>query len=276
VLASSSVKTAAAQVAGAGRVTAAGLDTTSFGQVYNFDWVGMRRGDLTTLGPGDVLLERDTARAAGLRVGAPVRVTSPDGVGATLTVRGIYSDHALLRGLALPLQAFDQLFHQDRLQRLEQALSDLPGVVVRSERQLADEASGRVNGILVLFYALLALSGVMALLGILGALTLSVHERTRELGLLRALGMTPAQARALIRDESLITAAIGTLTGAALGLGLGWVISRALSSEGIVFAVPWPQLGMVAAVGLAVGVVAALAPAARAARIDLLTSLSYE
>jgi putative ABC transport system permease protein len=293
VLASSSVKTAAAQVAGAGRVTAAGLDTTSFGQVYNFDWVGMRRGDLTTLGPGDVLLERDTARAAGLRVGGPVRVTSPDGVGATLTVRGIYSDHALLRGLALPLQAFDQLFHQDRLQqvlvklapgadplaagaRLEQALSDLPGVVVRSERQLADEASGRVNGILVLFYALLALSGVMALLGILGALTLSVHERTRELSLLRALGMTPAQAHALIRDESLITAAIGTLTGAALGLALGWVISRALSSEGIVFAVPWPQLGLLAALGLLVGVLAALPPARRAARIDLMTALTYE
>ena len=102
-------------------------------------------------------------------------------------------------------------------------------MLVRSERQLADQASTRLGSVLVLFYGLLAMSAVMALLGMLYALTLSINERTRELGTLRALGMTRAQARALIRDEGLITAATGTLVGAALGLGLGWLMTRALA-----------------------------------------------
>ncbi len=172
-----------------------------------------------------------TCCLSGTRRGPPIygsatasTVASPDGLRATLTVRGVYSDRALLPGLAMPIQAFDQLFHQDRLQQMfiklgpgtdpsavlpqvQQQLGSLPGVVVRSERELAAQVSGRANSVFVLFYALLALTGLMALLGMLNALTLSIHERTRELGVLRAIGMTRRQAMALIRDESLITAA---------------------------------------------------------------------
>jgi putative ABC transport system permease protein len=237
-----------------------------------------------------VLLERDTARAANVRVGAHLRVTSPDGPATTLTVRGIYSDRALLHGLTLPLQTFDRLTHQSRLQEvliklgpdadpsaaaseLRQALSDLPGVVVRSERQLADKASSQLGTVLVLFYALLAMSTVMALLGLLNALTLSIHERTRELGALRALGMTREQARALIRDEGLITAASGTLVGVVLGLALGFAMTREL---GIPFAVPWWQVALPVVIGPLVGVLAAWRPAARVARLDVLTALAYE
>ena len=126
---------------------------------------------------------------------------------------------------------------------------------------------------LVLFYGLLAMSAVMALLGMLYALTLSINERTRELGTLRALGMTRAQARALIRDEGLITAATGTLVGAALGLGLGWLMTRPLA---IPFAVPGWQLALLVAVGLLVGLLASMLPAARVARLDVLTALAYE
>jgi putative ABC transport system permease protein len=152
----------------------------------------------------------------------------------------------------------------------------LPGVVVRSERQLATEASHQVNGVLVLFYALLAMSAVMALLGLLNALTLSIHERTHELGVLRAIGMTPEQARTLIRDESMITAAIGTLIGLVLGVVMAWIVSHALHSEGVVFAIPWPQVGLLLVVGLLVGVLAAGPPAARVARLDVLTAIGYE
>ena len=293
LLALSAIRTADVRLPGAGKVTVAGVDPTSIAQVYHFDWAASPAPDPGALSPGDVLLERDTARAANLRIGDHARLTSPDGVSTTATVRGIYSDRALLRGLALPTQSFDQLFHQSRLQevliklgpdsdpaaaaaQLRAALAGLPGVVVRSERQLADKASSRVNTVLVLFYALLAMSAVMALLGMLNALMLSIHERTREFGILRALGMTRRQARALIRDESLITAATGTLVGVVLGLGLGWIMTRELSSEGIVFTVPWAQLALVIAVGLLVGVLAAIPPAARAARLDVLTALSYE
>jgi putative ABC transport system permease protein len=290
LLAASAIRRAAVQVPGAGRVSAEGVDPSSIGQVYHFDWAASPAPSVGALGPGDVLLERDTARAADLHVGAHVRLSSPGGPSTTLTVRGIYSDRALLHGLALPLQTFNLLAHQDRLQQvliklgpdadpssaaseLRQALSGLPGVVVRSERQLADKTAGQVNTVLVLFYGLLAMTALMALIGLLNALTLSIHERTRELGVLRALGMTRAQARALILDEGLITAATGTVVGTMLGIALGFAMIRAL---GIPFAVQWWQVALPVAVGLLVGVLASWRPAARVARLDVLTALAYE
>ena len=128
----------------------------------------------------------------------------------------------------------------------------------------------------MLFYALLAMSVLMALLGIINTLTLSIHERTRELGMLRAVGMTRRQARGLVRDESLLTAAVGTLVGIVLGLVLAWIVTRALSDEGVVFSVPWAQVGLVLVVGLLAGALAAIAPAARAAQLDVLAAIAHE
>jgi putative ABC transport system permease protein len=292
VLAVSSIKRATAEIAGVGQINAAGIDPTSIGQVYRFDWVGPQTS-LADLGPGDVLLERDTARAAHVHVGQEILLASPSGLHASLVVRGIYVDRALLSGLALPQPQFDQVFTQGRLQQvfvklapdadrgstlsqIRAALGGVPGVVVRSEQQLKDQASGRAGRILALFYALLALTGVLALLGLANATALSIHERTRELGVLWALGMTRAQARLLIRDESLITAAIGTFIGATLGIVISWLVTRALTAEGIGFSVPWPQLALVIVVGLAVGVLAALPAATRAARLDVLEAIAQE
>jgi putative ABC transport system permease protein len=293
LMAVSSLKDASAAIVGAGTVTASGFDPSTFGQVYRFDWVGSSVPTVPALGAGDVLVERDTARAAHLRVGERVQIKTAGGLGRQLTVRGIYADTGLLRGVAMPVAEFDQLFNQDRLQQvfiklqpgsdlvgaeaqLRQSLSTLPGVVVRSEQQLRDQAARRVDHVLLLFYALLAMSAVMALLGILTALTLSIHERTRELGILRAVGMTRAQARKLIRDESLITAEVGTLIGIVLGIAIAWIVTRALSSEGIAFSVPWPELGLLVVVGLTVGVLASLPAAARAARVDVLSAIAHE
>jgi putative ABC transport system permease protein len=292
VLAVSSVKTSVAQIGSAKRVTAAGIDPTTIGQLYRFDWVG-GAPPLATLAPGDLLVERDTASAAGLHVGQPVELRTAAGVTAQLTVAGIYADRALLRGFALPMTEFDRLFSQDRLQQvlvkfqpgvdlqsaeaeLRQALSALPGVVVRSEQQLKNATSVRLHGVLALFYALLAMSIVMALIGILNALTLAVHERTRELGLLRVVGMTPRQARSLVRDESVITAAIGTTVGLVLGVALAWLVTRSLRSEGITFELPWLRVALLAACGLAVGVLAAVPAAVKASRLDVLTAIAHE
>src|SRR5581483_6215620 len=125
----------------------------------------------------------------------------------------------------------------------------------------------RVNGILILLWALLALSVVMSLLGIVNTLNLSVYERTRELGMLRAMGMTGRQARILIRNESLITAVIGSLLGVAVGLVLAWSVIHSVRGEGIAFSPPW--LGVV-------GVVAAQLPARRASRLDVLAAIAHE
>jgi putative ABC transport system permease protein len=214
-------------------------------------------------------------------------------VRSTVTIRGIYSDRALLRGFALPLTAFDATFHQPRLQQvfvkldpgadaaaaaaaLNRRLTAFPGVVARSERQLQAEVSGRVNSILVLFYGLLAMSVLVSLLGIANTLTLSVYERTRELGLLRALGLTSAQARVLVREESIITASIGAVVGLVVGILLAWIVTRALTSEGVLFSVPWAQVAALLALGLLAGVAASLLPASRAARLDVLSAIAHE
>ena len=293
VLALSSLKAAPARLGAAGNITAEGIDPNSIGQVYRFDWIRGSSATLAGLGPGQAIVEQDTARAAHLSVGDRTRLVSETGLAQTVKIAGIYSDRALLRGIALPEAQFDRLFHQDRLQdvfvklapgssladaqsAVNRALSSLPGVVARSEKQLAGEVSGRVNSILILFYALLAMSVLMSLLGIVNTLNLSIHERTRELGMLRAMGMTRQQARRLIRNESLITAAIGSIVGVGLGIFLAWVVIRSLSSEGIDFSLPWLQAVGVLAVGLLAGVLASVPPARRAARLDLLAAIAHE
>jgi putative ABC transport system permease protein len=292
VAAASAIKAASGQIGSSGQVAVEGIDPVSLPTVYRFRWVGTPPVVADT-GRDDVLVEHNTARAAHLHVGERVAVRTPSGAVEQATVRGIYDDSALLRGFALPLSDFDRLFNQDRLQQvlirvaafanrtatgelLTKALRSFPGVVVRSEHQLRQTTAARANTILVLFYALLAISVVMALLGTVNALTLSIHERTRELGTLRALGMSRSQARALIREESVITGTIGTLVGVVLGVLLAWIMTRALSPEGVVFALPWAQFGLVVLVGLATGILAALPPAARAARLDVLQAIATE
>ena len=132
---------------------------------------------------------------------------------------------------------------------------------------------------LTLVYALLALAVVIALLGIANTLTLAIHERTRELGLLRAVGQTRNQLRAMVRCESVLVAAFGTAGGLALGGLLGWVLVKASEGTGdtaFAFAVPPLQLLVVALVGLVAGAVAGWRPARRAARLDVLRAIATE
>ena len=137
------------------------------------------------------------------------------------------------------------------------------------------DASGDIGTILNLLYALLAISIVIALIGITNTLSLSVHERTRELGLLRAVGMGRGQIRALIRWEAALVAVIGTVLGLAAGLGIAFTIVRALRGQGMsVFAVPVPAMAAIVVGGAVLGVLAAARPAARASKVDVVTAIS--
>jgi putative ABC transport system permease protein len=107
-------------------------------------------------------------------------------------------------------------------------------------------------------------------------LVLTVYERTREIGMLRAIGTTRPQLRRIVRLESAITAIIGTLLGMVVGLVLGWLMIEGLGSEGIAFAIPWVQLVVILVVAFVLGVLAGVFPARRAARLDVLRALSYE
>ncbi len=140
----------------------------------------------------------------------------------------------------------------------------------------ADQTSG-IGGLLGLIDVLLLLAVVIALLGIVNTLGLSILERTRELGLLRAVGMTRRQTRTVIRWEAVITALLGTGLGLVIGLFFGWSVVRALSSQGInQLAVPGGQLVVVVVLAALAGIAAAILPARRAARLDILAAIATD
>jgi putative ABC transport system permease protein len=289
----STLKRATAILAPGGPVPVNGVDPTSWGEVYRFDWLAGSTSSLADLAPGQVLVESDTARAHGLSLGSPVILTVSGGRRVGARVAGVYRDAGLLHGLTVPLAWFDQLFAVTRLQgvflrlsgavapqvalaTLRGALRGYPGVVVHNQDGLAAQLRARLGGIVRLLYALLGLTVVMSLLGLGAALTLSVTTRTRELGVLRALGMTPGQARRLIRLEGLFSAAVAGLTGLALGAVVSAALLRALRVEGFVLVFPWAPLAAALGVMVAVAVLATVGPARRAARADILAAIAYE
>jgi putative ABC transport system permease protein len=133
-----------------------------------------------------------------------------------------------------------------------------------------------LNKILNLLYALLALSVIVSLVGIINTLVLTVFERTRELGMLRAVGMTKRQVRMMIRYESIVTSLMGAALGIVVGTFLAALVTHALSSDGIVFAFPLLQVVYFVLAAILVGILAAVLPARRAAGLNVLEALQYE
>ncbi len=138
--------------------------------------------------------------------------------------------------------------------------------------------AGDVDQVLSLIYVLLALAIVIALMGIANTLSLSVHERIRELGLLRAVGATRRQIRSMVRGEAVVVSLFGTAVGLGLGTFLGWALMRAIAADqGMgLFSVPVGQLAIVLGLGAMVGILAAVRPARRAARLDVLAAIATE
>jgi putative ABC transport system permease protein len=210
-------------------------------------------------------------------------------------VKGIYKSSALgsaLGALSLSKQLFDATFSrpQDQLalatvsggpsdsaqQSLTRTLSAFPDAKLRTRSQFISDQESTVQTLLSLLYVLLALSVIVSLFGMVNTLALSVLERTRELGMLRAVGMTRRDVRRLVRHESVITALIGAVLGLPLGIFLAALVTRALSSQGIVFALPGRSLVVFAVIAVLAGIGAAVLPARRAARLNVLEALHYE
>ncbi len=160
---------------------------------------------------------------------------------------------------------------------LDQAAATYPSVEVMDHADFKAAKAGDINTLLNLIYALLALAIVIALIGITNTLALSIFERTRELGLLRAIGMTRRQLRATVRWESMIIALFGTALGLSIGLFFGWSIVHALAEQGFTaFVVPTGSLLVVAVIAAVAGVAAAVLPARRAARLDVLGAIATQ
>jgi putative ABC transport system permease protein len=227
-----------------------------------------------------------------------VPVGFADGAVETFTIGAVYrGGGAVVGDYLLPRAAWAQHASQDvdatvliRLDRgvglaagkaaVQRVAAGFGGPQVQDRQQYADSLSGGIDTFLTIVYALLALAILIALLGIANTLSLSVHQRTRELGLLRAVGETRGQLRAMVRWESVIIALFGTTMGLVLGVFLGWALVRAAGQQGgatvSAFAAPPAQLGLVLAVGAVAGVLAGVRPARRAARLPLLRAIAAE
>jgi putative ABC transport system permease protein len=265
-------------------------DSATVASVFD---VEPQQGDIATLGADGIALEHDYAVEHGLALGSAVPVTFAQG-STTLTVEAIYGDgtwtgpvfidHAVLDTFGVdPLDAKIYVRVAESTDAaaartiLDEAAATYPNVEVMDHADFKKAKAGDIDTLLNLIYALLALAIVIALIGITNTLALSIFERTRELGLLRAIGMTRGQLRAMVRWESMIIALFGTAMGLSIGLFFGWTIVHALADQGFeVFVVPTGSLLVVAAIAAVAGVVAAVLPARRAARLDVLGAIASQ
>ena len=188
--------------------------------------------------------------------------------------------------ITVPTAAFDRAFEtqRDRLAfvtttiaaAVEKALAAFPDAHLLTKDGFIADMTADIDSLLAIFMVLLALAVIVSLFGIVNTLVLSTFERTRELGMLRAVGMTRRQVRRMIRHESIITALLGAATGIAAGLGIAAILAYVFADEGITFAIPAGSLVAFVVVAILAGVLAAILPARRAARMDVLTALAYE
>ncbi|MGH9134752.1 MAG: ABC transporter permease [Ilumatobacteraceae bacterium] len=259
------------------------FDATTIDEVFV---LGSVEGDLDSLGTDGIAVSSEMALDKGWTIGSTVPMTFPSG-DTTLVVEAIYSSGTDWVGSQfVDLDAFranggDELDYRVYVSGDETAISAAAAPYASADVQdkdaFLDSVNGEINTILGLFYALLAFAVLIALLGIANTLALSIFERTRELGLLRAVGMARSQVRSAIRWESIIIAVFGTTLGLAIGTFFGWAIVRAMADEGIdTLTVPVTSLAVVTVIAGFAGAMAAVMPARRAAKLDVLEALVTE
>jgi putative ABC transport system permease protein len=256
--------------------------------------LGERAGSPADLGADQIAVSQEYADDRGLALGDPVEVAYPDGAVERPTVGAVYAEEDLMGEVLLPEAAFrphtaqpadvavlvtlaDGVSEADGEQAVQEVADRFGAPDVQTADEYTESVAGEVDMMLNVVYVLLALAIVIALMGIANTLSLSIHERTRELGLLRAVGQSRRQLRSMVRGEALTVALFGTAGGVGLGLFLGWAMVQALADEGFTtFAVPVTSLAVVLAVGAAAGVLAAVRPARRAARMDVLEAIATD
>jgi len=294
VAAASNLRFSSARVGGSEEFIS-GLEPRTAPAVLDVQWEEGSDATLGSLGEDGVAVEEQFAEDNGLRVGGPVTIRTPTGERLRLTVRGTYSDRGGLFGPAI----LDETVLRERfdarqstavlvdlepgqdvaaVQRivnrgLEQAF---PTLESQTGEEFVDSQVGQIDQIVSLFYALLSLAVIISLFGIVNTLALSIYERTRELGLLRAIGTSRRQVRRVVRGEAIITALIGGVLGLVVGVVFAVLASIPLASEGFVLSFPVLTLVILLVLAALAGVLAAIAPARRASRIDVLRALAYE
>ena len=271
------------------------MDPSNAARVFAFDWQGGASDALfAQLGTDGALIETNLARSSGLRTGDSFTVTTNRGNSGRFTVLGEYRDPVLFTGITVSDAAADRLgippdpsvgvvafdpgvdaaaVQQEVTDRVE---AQFPVVEVQSNAEFKEEFESQIDQVLALLYALLAISLIISLFGIVNTLVLSIYERTREIGMLRAIGTTQRQMRSIVRYESIITAVIGGVLGIVIGVFFAWILTRGLEEQGIEFSLPILTLVIFLVLAILAGVLAAVLPARRAARLNPLEALHHE
>jgi putative ABC transport system permease protein len=259
--------------------------------------VGVTSGSVSDMTADEIAISDATADANGWAPGDTLRVTFADGASTDLAVAATYDVSDIVGGYVLPSETYAPHTRQpvdstvvidladgtslaDGKAAVERVAANYGSPDVEDRDEFAATMSAGADMFLTIIYALLALAIIIALMGIANTLSLSVHERTRELGLLRAVGQTRGQLRSMVRWESVIVATFGVVGGIGLGVFLGWALVEAASNTpGSVisqFVLPTNRLAIVVVVGAIAGVLAGLRPARRAARLDVLSAIATE
>ena len=271
-----------------------GVDPAAVSRVFRFEWDEGDDSAVGNLATGGAIVKKQFADDNDLSVGSPLELTAASGKKLNLTVAGISDPPAfdpLSSGdVTIARSYYDRAFvtKEDRYtfidatasaatkKRLEAAIKPFPDAKIQTAQEFRDEAAAFIDDLLSIFNVLLGLAVIVSLFGIVNTLVLSVFERTRELGMLRAVGMKRRQVRRMIRHESVITALIGATLGIVVGLFLAALATAALGEYDVEFAVPFGTLIAFTVIAAIAGVLAAILPARRAAGLDPLTALQYE
>jgi putative ABC transport system permease protein len=271
-----------------------GVDPATVTEALQLEWDQGTTSTIGRLGDRDIVVSETWAKARSLDVGDSLTLITPRGHEIAYKLAGTYNvkvglvgdvviSNASLdrdwdsRDVAFAMVISDPGTNADELRRAEdKALTGFPTAEAQTIDEFKQEQSDGVGTLVNLIYALLSLSVIVALVGIVNTLALSVHERTRELGMLRAVGMSRWQVRQMIGSESVITAVLGALLGVVLGVVFAGLISVPLADEGFVFELPILTLIGVTVLAAVAGVLAAIAPARRAANVDVLRAVTTE
>ena len=269
------------------------VDPATFPEIADVTMVAGSISDLSQ--PNSLLISRTQADSKDLTIGSTVDMTFPASGKQTLTVVGVYENNAILSDYLISIATYDANVEQpldfnvflkvadgvsvDDAQANVEALlqKDYPNVQANNQEQAKQQFLTQVNQLLYFVVVLLLLSIVISGFGILATLWLSVFERVRELGLLRAVGMARVQVKRMVRVEAVIVAVLGAILGIIIGILFAWALQQALSDLGITeLSFPVVQLVVMMIAAALIGVLAAILPARKAAKLNVLEAISYE
>lgn len=273
------------------RIAVTALGGGPIGSVYTVDTV---EGDLAAFGPGTVVVDEEFAAERGLSTGEQVELLFPSGERRSFDVGAAFAPTALLSGLVVPLEDFRAVggSAQDTVllvdvadgadfaattAGVEAAAAANPLLVVSDQSAIKEQNAQQLDQLLYLIYAMLGLSIIIAALGVVNTMVLSVVERTREIGMLRAVGASRRQVRRMVRWEAVLVSLVGGIVGVGLGVVGGIAVQRALAAQGIDrLALPLGTIAALLVAALLIGLIGAVFPARRAARLDILRAVVTE